>query len=274
MPLYEDTDLKTLKTVTEEDYPTDLVTEDHPQVYTMDSDGESKRVLPDLDSDIYEFPSAEKIDLPSQGLPPLKPVNFRSALPLNVIPLAKQAKALQWTAQETRMTNQLTGIFTQLPMICKGTEKCQYGKTCPVINRDDFIGSSCPLELMEIFKHFVSYVRQLDIKTQDHTELLSVVDLCRLQLRMWRTDMTMKTELEVVDEVAVVDKFGTAYYKKVINQHRQAQDNTRSSIEKLYRQLATTREQKLNRKITAGDQAQSISVMLSQLTGFNNRIVR
>jgi hypothetical protein len=199
-------------------------------------------------------------------------VNFKDPLPLNVISPNKQAKAIGWTIQETRLANRLTGIFSQLPMVCKGTAGCVYGPICPVTNRDDFIGSSCPLELMEIFKHFVAYTRELAVSVEDHIDLLTIADMCRLQLQMWRTDMSMKLETEVIQEdVGQSPGSKIILKKKVININRAAQASIRNDLQKLYKQMLSTREDKLKKKATNADMADSLSVMLSSITNFSNK---
>lgn len=258
---------------------TELVTVDEdPRVYSANNSGEFKQVLPELEEDDFSFPDRDavaRIPRPKSSLPNAIVVNFDDPLPLNIIPESRQAKTLGWTIKETKLANQLSGVFTQLPMICKGTEGCEYAKICPVINRDQFIGSSCPLELMEIYKHFVAFTRELGVRVEDHTDLLSVADLCRLYLQVWRTDMSIRLQGELVREVAGTNiKTGAEYYKQSINQNRVSQQQARASIDKIYRQLLSTREQKMAKKLNTAEAITSVSTFLSELTGFNNKANR
>jgi hypothetical protein len=127
---------------------------------------------------------------------------------------------------------------------------------------------------MEIFKHFVSYTRELALDVEDHTDLLAVADLCRLQLQMWRTDMSMKLETEIIDEAisSTMAKGSTTILKKRVgNANRTAQAAVRNDISKIYKQLLATREDKLKKKLTATEMTESLSVMLSKLTNYTNK---
>lgn len=288
MPIYPDdinTDASTrpLEAPVEDSIPLDeLMTVgevgEASRVYVVDSSKEYKPVLPEYLEDDFTFPdkaTVAKLPRPKSALPNAIVVNFDDPLPLNIIPESRQARTLGWTLRETRLANQLSGVFSQLPMICKGTGGCEYAKICPVINRDQFIGSSCPLELMEIYKHFIAFSRELGVKVEDHTDLLSVADLCRLYLLIWRTDMSIRLQGELVREVAGTNqKTGAEYYKQSINQNRVSQQQARTAIDRIYKQLLSTREQKMAKKLNTVEAMTSISTYLSELTGFNNKASR
>ena len=161
----------------------------------------------------------------------LPPVRLETEYPLNILPERQQAKALgkAWDVRTVRAVNNHTGIFFQMPMICKGDAGCPIASVCTVSNRNAFIGKSCPLEILELFKHFQGYVKGLDIEADDYIDLQMVADLCRLQLILWRTDQTMRLQTEVQMEVGVVaQKTGDAYHRQAINQNRALQQTTRA----------------------------------------------
>lgn len=172
-------------------------------------------------------------------------VTLNREYPLNVLPERRQASVLGWKVDVLRNVNELTGIFITLPSICAGTVGCPFGKICSVSNRDQFIGKSCPLEVLEIYKQFSGYVKDLKIQPEDFTDLQMVSDLVRQHIVLWRSDMYMKLEPEVINEVKVVrQSTGTPYYQKIINPHRINQAEARKAIHAIYKQLQASRADK------------------------------
>jgi hypothetical protein len=220
----------------------------------------------------YEPPKSTDFDFPKNSpsgrLPAL---NLENPLPLNILSERMQSRVLGWEPDVIRVVNHETGIFTDLPMICAGTEGCKYGKICPVINRDDFIGRSCPLEVREVFKNFAGYVRDLGIAPTNFIDLKQVAQLCRHQVTMWRCDMSMKMEPEVGEEVAVVaQKTGDVYMRPVINKHRDLQTLTEEKILKIYRELIATRDARRRSTKDASAEA-NMSVLMSRISGLSTR---
>ncbi len=192
-------------------------------------------------------------------------VQVENALPLNVLPERRQALVLGWKVNTLRAVNEFTGIFVRLPTICAGTSGCPFGSICTVPNRDDFIGQSCPLEVLEIYKNFSGYVKDLNISPSDTTDLHLVVDLTRLHLEMWRSDMYMKLQPEVVSEAKVVDqKSGKVYFQSLVNTHRSKQANVRKSIHDTYKLLQASRADKASR---ADAQVQAAAIMSAVFSG-------
>lgn len=211
-----------------------------------------------------------KLDLPitEEDLEPLKeddedfpadearwgiaaPAAHLKRIPKSVVSDQRQARLLAWTESQVRTVNRQTGIYIQLPAICKGTTGCVYAQNnlCPVENRDSFIGKNCPLELLEIFKHFSGYIKDLSIEPEDYTNIQLIADLCRLHLTLWRTDMNMRIQPEISSEIGVIaQKTGEAFYRETINKNRELQAVTRESIQKVYRSLIATKESKARLK--------------------------
>lgn len=186
-------------------------------------------------------------------------VKVKKEYPLNVLSERRQAGLLGWKVDVLRSVNEQTGIFLQLPTICAGTSGCPFGSICSIPNRDSFIGQPCPLELLEIYKHFSGYVKDLSIRPEDYTDLQLVADLTRLQLEMWRSDMHMRLEPEVLREVKVVDqKTGRTFDQSVVNPHRTKQSEIRKSIHTTYKLLQASRADKASK---AESQANVASIM-------------
>lgn len=217
-----------------------------------------------LEEEDEDFPTSE-----TDGKLPAASMSF--PVSKNVLSEKKQSVILGWSSDDVKIVNRQTGIFLQMPMVCNGTHGCTFGKICPVTNRDQFIGKSCPLEIMELFKHFSGYVRDQNINPEDFTDLQLVADLCRQHLIMWRTDMMMRLENEISEEIGVVvQRTGTPYYRPIINKNRELQTYARSAIHSIYKQLVATRSERNKNK--DNKTADSIAVMLSKITQNSNKI--
>jgi hypothetical protein len=227
---------------------------------------EPEDVSPDM-----ELEDVRPLDVSDPDFPKgTTPIQFTEELPENYLPFRRQAAILGWPADKIRVVYHQTGIFFQMPMVCQGTSGCPFGKICRVKNRDMFIGKPCPLEVMEVFKHFSGYVQNLGISSKDYVDLQLVADLCRMHLTLWRTDMALRTQGEVVKEVkAVHQATGKPFYQTVINKNRELQITTRMAIQSIYRELVATRNNRLFadklKKPDADSKQNDISILISDI---------
>ncbi len=225
----------------------------------------TRRSRPLDNPDDYDPPSEDDPDFPSEDGVLLPPVKLTYKLSLNVLSEKQQCEILGWDKKTLKMVNNQTGIFTQMPSVCAGTSGCPYGAICPIENRDAFIGRSCPLEVKELFTHFAGYVKDLDIQPDHFTDIKQVSRLCRQHMIMWRTDMNMKIQPEVVKEVAVIaQKTGKAYSRPAMNKNRELQEKTSLEIDRLLKGLLARREDRLMAQ-KEGKEGNSMALIFSGL---------
>ena len=86
-----------------------------------------------------------------------------------------------------------------LPMVCKNTA-CDFVSVCPLAQASAatrFQNKGCPLEILDILLNFVRYTNELDVYPDDHTDLTSIFDLCRISVGMSRCDRMLALESPV-----------------------------------------------------------------------------
>lgn len=159
--------------------------------------------------------------------------------------------AVGWSAESVRTVNAQHSVLSSLPRKCMGYESCAVSGDCPFtpqIVTSEFMGSNCPVEVVEAFKLFAGYVIDLDIKPEDFTDLQLVMDLIRLTLLAKRCDSYNKTTDILVDEtIMVIQKTGQEVKKKVATPTFVIMREIREDIQNIYTMLVASREGKVKR---------------------------
>lgn len=215
---------------------------------------------------------------PRRGPAPLSRPRSKNLLPTLEIDLTKdpadhvlpcsereQAKHLQWYVEEVRSVNRILGLYEKLPMICPA-ERCPYADLCPT--KPDFLfqGLRCPLEIMEIFRLFVRYIRELEVLPDGHVDLTQIMDLVRIDLQIHRIDQHLQREGMLKDEVAqVVQSTGEAKYKKVSHPLLADQYKLRTQRDNLYKKLIADREARKKTELAEGKKTLDALQLMQQL---------
>jgi hypothetical protein len=181
-----------------------------------------------------------------------------------------QARHLEWYVTEVRATNRRLRMYESLPMICQASG-CYWASMCPT--RPDFMfeGLRCPLEIMEIYRTFVSYVRELKVQPDDYVDLKMVADLVRIDLTLMRMDQEIQVKGMWVDQTAGIvqgrdiPKAERAILDQVINPLIAAQSKLRDDRNKLYKSLLASRDAKKKIEMTEKRQEQDFLKLLTQM---------
>lgn len=209
----------------------------------------NKKRQPILHVDFFKTP-AENI----QGIYPLSDASMANSLPDG------------WTAEDVRRVNTQHGLYTDIPVMCKGKPvdgadpdedaNCPYAVHCPIhedIVNARFVGKACPVEVLEAFKLFAGYVIDLDMLPDDFTDLRMVTDLVRLHMQERRCDLYQKNKPIWDDDVAAVsDKTGDVFYNRKANLGFAMQLRIRKDVIALYKELIASRRDKLLARTKTG----------------------
>lgn len=207
----------------------------------------------------------------SQSLLPVLDVDFNKDPADLVLPChpSQQAKHLGWYVPEVKSVNRTLGLYDQLPMICKGHE-CYWAEQCPTAPTFLFATPPrrCPLEIIDIWRYFAGYIRELGVSPDDHVDLNIIADLVRIDLAMKRLDRQLQLEGNLlVDTVGgiIQGQNGKAVYEKTTHPILQAQEKLRRDRSKLYDQLLVSRKEKKRIEQAEGRNQASVQVVLSRL---------
>lgn len=186
---------------------------------------------------------------------------------------AEQAKwlsspELYWTPADVRGMNRTYGFYEKLPMICRGAA-CFWAGQCPTRETTPaymFEGHRCPIEIMELFRNFCRYVKELGVHPDDHVDLNYIHDLVRIDLQLKHIDMRLQTSgLEVEHVAAVAQKTGDAYYEKIAHPLLAVQAKLRNDRGVIYKALLASRSDKKKVEQQEGKQKLDILAALTRL---------
>lgn len=171
-----------------------------------------------------------------------------------------------WTIDDFRDVQTDHKLISDLPLRCRGEEStdeegkevrgCDFRKICPLVAANKvsrFLGKPCPLEIIDIFHNFTHYVNELGVAPDDHVDLVTVVDLCRVHINMSRCDKILSLESPIdlishgtdIKTTVKVNQRGPSPAHVI--QHQLREDRVR-----LYDQLTASREAKAKAKRGTG----------------------
>lgn len=143
-------------------------------------------------------------------------------------------------------------LLNTLPLRCRG-EECDFAPVCPLIHNDTvsrFVGKGCPVEILDIYRNLVGYLNELRvIWPEDHVDLITIVDLCRVLVLMARCDKILSLE----SPIDVVQSGKNVQTKVESNQRAESPahiiiDKLRAARIKLEAQLSASRADKEKNK--------------------------
>lgn len=176
---------------------------------------------------------------------------------------------LRWTEAEVRAVNALHGLYTDLPVQCRGTG-CDWAGICPLVaggTVEPHLGRECPLEIQEAFQCFVAYVTSLGIQPADYVDLTQVFDLVRIHIQLRRCDLDQKIHNLVGDQPRlVIQKTGEVVRGPEVTLSVETQSRLRKDRDTIYKQLLASREAKVKAEALSGRQKDNILKILSNFT--------
>lgn len=206
--------------------------------------------------------------------PALSAIDFNQGPIENLIPIpeALQVRSFGgpeagWNVAHIRSVNLTHGLYSTLPKSCN-PDTCPANKCgqCPVPNREDWRGRNCPVDVVEAFKQFASYISDLQIGPTDHTDLMLVTDLVSLHIRERWIDFELKhQDMKQLQVGGINQKTGKVHYNDITNTHLKALDDCREQRRKIYKELLASRESKRKAEASKGSKTNSALDWLSEL---------
>jgi hypothetical protein len=158
-----------------------------------------------------------------------------------------QARHLGWKAAEVRSVNSHLGLYESLPMVCQASG-CYWATQCPTRPDFKFKGYLCPIEVMDVYKYFLGYVRDLDINPTDYVDLRLVEDLVRIDLQLKRVDQQISINGMEIDMVGgILRTSDSPVWQKGAHPLLLVQDKLRNRRRDIHKALIASRSEKLDR---------------------------
>jgi len=178
--------------------------------------------------------------------------------------LLKQSKDLGWDKNSVRITTETFGLYTSLPMVCEG-EECYWASRCPTAPEFNYLGCCCPLEINNIYQNLVLYIREMKVEPDDYIDLVSVVDLVKLNLQISRIDQLLQLEGMEVDRIVGVSPKVGPIRDKVVNPLVAQQRGLRADRSRLFKELLGSRAEKAKLELAKKKQGQADRDLLDKL---------
>jgi hypothetical protein len=178
-----------------------------------------------------------------------------------------QGHHLGWRVDEVRGINKTLGLYEKLPMICHGSA-CFWAKQCPTKETGWlFEGLRCPIEIMEAYRNFVRYVRELDVHPDDHVDLNLIHDLVRIDLQLKHMDMRIQVQGMEVDHVAgiIQGREARPVIDKIANPFLSVQTKLRNDRQGIYNLLLASRKEKKKVEQAEGKQKLDLIAAMQRL---------
>jgi hypothetical protein len=201
----------------------------------------------------------------TEKLLPVLDIDFTMDPADQVLPCTEreQAKHLNWYVPEVKSTNQTLGLYKNLPMICQASG-CHWASQCPTNPDFIFQGRPCPLEVIQAFRLFVGYVREMGATPNDSVDLDLIGELVRIQIQIQRIDQQLQVQGMLVDSVGgIAQQKGTAIWEKAQHPLLVHQSRLRDDRNRIHKSLIVSREGKKKVEQVEGKQKMdALSIMM------------
>jgi hypothetical protein len=169
-------------------------------------------------------------------------------------------KGVQSVKAAMSMLSTKTGMYTKIPMYCKGTA-CPYEATCQMLKYNiQPEGQSCPIEVAQIKKRYELYAQEFDLGGKDasFTDENLVCELITLEIYMERCKALMAKEGNPVIEVVIgLSDSGEEIKQPSISKAWESYERMSKKRDANYNLLMATRKDK---KSIKNDEATSYNI--------------
>ena len=164
---------------------------------------------------------SDKLDKEEKGelTPAERRLAFEDMMKQTGNPWGYSAGALESKAAAMTMLSTKTGLYSRIPIICKGCN-CPYGETCGLLEYGlDTVGERCVLETTMIEQKLANYTKEFELDESSYTDWTMVKELINAEIMIERCMALMSQEgCAIVDEfIGTSEATGTDYFKKEIS---------------------------------------------------------
>ena len=162
--------------------------------------------------------------------------------------LSKRGK--QAVSQGVALFQTQFGIYSAIPMLCKG-EECPYAQLYPELHQGVVEeGERCPVEVSFIMTKYASYMKELDIYEDDAVDMSILRDVIDYDIQILRADNRIAVEGGFTENrVVAVGENGQPVYAEEITATANYKDKVQAKRNKSLELLNSTRKDKMGTKI-------------------------
>ena len=168
--------------------------------------------------------------------------------------------ALESKKAAMTMLSTKTGLYSRIPIICKGCN-CPYGQTCGLLEFGlDTVGERCVLETTMIEQKLANYTQEFDLDESSYTDWTMVKELINAEIMIERCLALMSQEGCAITEefIGTSEATGTDYFRKEISKTQELYERNLKIKERILDTMMATRKAKSKIKADDGNAERSI----------------
>lgn len=168
--------------------------------------------------------------------------------------------ALESKKAAMTMLSTKTGLYSRIPIVCKGCN-CPYGATCGLLEFGlDPVGERCVLETTMIEQKLANYTEEFDLDESSYTDWTMVKELINAEIMIERCLALMSQEACAITEefIGTSEATGTDYFRKEISKTQELYERNLKIKERILDTMMATRKAKS--KIKGQDESAEKSI--------------
>ena len=175
-------------------------------------------------------------------------------------PWGYSAGALESKQAAMTMLSTKTGLYSRIPIVCKGCN-CPYGETCGLLEYGlDTVGERCVLETTMIEQKLANYTQEFDLDESSYTDWTMVKELINAEIMIERCLALMSQEASAITEefIGTSESTGVDYFRKEISKTQELYERNLKIKERILDTMMATRKAKSRIRGDEGKSEQSI----------------
>lgn len=161
-------------------------------------------------------------------------------------PWGYSAGALESKQAAMTMLSTKTGLYSRIPIVCKGCN-CPYGETCGLLEYGlDTVGERCVLETTMIEQKLANYTEEFGLDESSYTDWTMVKELINAEIMIERCMALMSQEGCAITEefIGTSEGSGIDYFRKEISKTQELYERNLKIKERILDTMMGTRKAK------------------------------
>ena len=171
---------------------------------------------------------------------------FEAMMDQVVNPWGYSEGALESKKAAMTMLSTKTGLYSRIPIICKGCN-CPYGATCGLLEFGlDTVGERCVLETTMIEQKLANYTEEFGLDESSYTDWTMVKELINAEIMIERCLALMSQEGSAITEefIGTSESSGVDYFRKEISKTQELYERNLKIKERILDTMMATRKAK------------------------------
>ena len=175
-------------------------------------------------------------------------------------PWGYSAGALESKQAAMTMLSTKPGLYSRIPIICKGYE-CPYAGTCGLLEYGlETIGERCVMETTMIEQKLANYTQEFGLDESSYTDWTLVKELINAEIMIERCMALMSHDGTAIEEIFIGsnESTGESFFRRDISKVQDLYERNLKIKERILDQMMATRKAKARMHMDDGNTEKSI----------------